>query len=303
MDDLRCFVAVVEQGNFSSAARQLGMTPSAVSKVVSRLEERLGVRLLNRTTRAVSLTEEGRMFHERSRGILEDLDDMERTVRDMQSRPAGTLRITTTPAFGISVLLDVIHEYNREYPDVRFDVNLAEETVDIVAKGIDLALREGLVQDSRLVARKLTDTRFLACAPPGWFADGGQPETLEEFFRLDSVSYITPRVEEIARRMFGERIDFSTINLRLQINTFHGMREAVKKGLGVSLLPCYFVEEDVLAGRLQALPHLQVPSVPISAVYPGARLLSPKVRTFIDFLVEHFADNPPVAERLRLANG
>ncbi len=304
MEDLNSFVAVVERGNFSNAARYLRLTPSAVSKTISRLEERLQVRLLNRTTRAVSLTEEGRIYYERARALLDEVADLERTVQDMQTEPTGTLRITATPTFGSSILLDVLHDYRKQYPDIRFDIDLSTEARDIVAGGIDIALREGGIADSRLVARKLTDTRFLACAPPGLFNEKNRPKNIREFFEHDSVLYINQRTEEIARSLFGDDVSLSDINLRMQLNNFNAQREAVKKGLGVSLLPCYFVQQDVKAGLIDVVPGLNIPNRPIYLVYPHRKHNSPKVRSFIDYILAYFEDvRREMEPTLRVVNG
>ena len=252
---MTAFVRTVTEGSFSAAARSLGLTPSAVSKHVARLEERLGARLLSRSTRHLGLTEEGRAFHERCANILGEIEEAEQAVSDLHAAPRGTLRINATVAFVNHQVIPLIPEFRERYPEVRFDLVLTDHGLDLIEEGVDVAIRFGEPPEGSFIARKLADSRRVVCATPGYLARHG-----------------TPRVP-------GDLAEHNclTLSTRPDFNVW-------EFGEGA----------DIRAGRLVPLltEHLHETSS-IYAVYPHRRHLSPKVRTFVDFLTGKFRPVPP----------
>ena len=284
------FVRVVEASSFAAAARHFGMSPAMVSKHVQTLEQRLGVRLLNRTTRHVSATEVGQTYYERCQRILTELDATERAVGDQQSAPRGRLRIAAPVSFGMRHLAPAVAEYLARYPDVSIDLNLDDPSVDLLEEGLDLAIRVGRLADSSLIARKLCAAETILCAAPDYLAARGTPQTPDDLAGHHCLvySYSTPRgVWRFTDSGGGEytvRIDG-----RVQANSGDALRELALHGLGIILLPDFIVDDDVRAGRLvRLLGDYTKAETPVHAVYPHGRFLTAKTRSFIDFLAARF---------------
>jgi DNA-binding transcriptional LysR family regulator len=283
------FARVVEAHSFTAAARQLGMSKSAVSKAVAGLEDRLGARLLNRTTRRLSLTEVGRAFYERSARVVAEAEEAELAVTRLQGAPRGTLRVSAPVSFGILHLGPALPRFMERYPEVRLDIDFADRFVDLLDEGYDLAVRIGNLPDSSLVARRLAESRFVVCAAPGYWDRRGRPERPQDLAGHGCVTYAyhaTPAewAFDGPEGRIAVRVDGA-----LRSNNGDVARQVALAGLAVVRLPAFIVGPDLAAGRLEAVLIDYEPSpVGVFAVYPHNRHLSAKVRAFVDFLVERF---------------
>lgn len=287
------FAKVVESASFAAAARHFDMSPAMVSKHVRTLEERLGVRLLNRTTRRVSATEVGQDYYERCLRILGDLEDAERTAGDLQTAPRGLLRITATVSYGARQLSPVIADFLVAYPDVSIDLNLHDHYVDLLEERIDLAIRGGQLPDSSLIARKLYSLEMFLCASPEYLAAHGTPQKPADLAAHNCLIYTHAAPREWTFRNQSGTEEVVRISGRLLANSGDALLALALKGAGLILVPAYLVEDDLLNGRLvRLLPDYATQDTPVYAIYPHSRLLSAKTRTFIDFLASRFSKTP-----------
>ncbi len=290
---IEVFVRIVEEGSLSAAGERLGLSRAAVSKHLVALEDRLGVRLLNRTTRRSSLTEAGSIFHERARHILAELAEAEREAGRSGARPTGRLRLNAPMTFGTMHLAPAIPAYCAAHPAVTVDMTLNDRLVDLVDEGFDLAVRIGRLDDSSLVARRLALCRFIACAAPSYLAQRGRPATPEELADHTCLGYsYAPDgdVWEFVGRDGPRRVRVSG---PLRANNGEALAAAAAAGLGIVLSPTFIVSADLRAGRLVSiLDDYTVAERGIFAVWPAGRHLSAKVRSFVDFLVERFGPTP-----------
>ncbi|HEY2338341.1 MAG TPA: LysR family transcriptional regulator [Burkholderiales bacterium] len=288
---MRVFSQVVEQGGFSKAAEQLGLSATATSRHIAELEAHLQTRLLNRTTRRVSLTESGRAFYERCVQVLADLEEAEQEASRAAVVPRGTIKLTAPVNFGVRHLASAIADFLAEHGEVRFDVSLSDRIVDLVEEGFDLGIRVGTAGAEHLVARKLGETRVVPCASPEYLARRGAPQNPEDLQRHDcfTYEYVTPKnVWRFRDPAGGERA--VRVGGRLHSNNGDLLAEAAVRGAGIVLEPAFIVGPEVRAGRLVPLLQDYVPApAPIYAVYPSRKHLSAKVRRFVDFLVERFS--------------
>ena len=260
-----------------------------VSKHVRTLEERLGVRLLNRTTRRVSATEVGQDYYERSLRILSDLEDAERAAGDLQTAPRGLLRVTTSVSFGSRRLAPAIADYLAAYPDVSIDMSLHDNYVDLLEERIDLAIRLGQLSDSSLIARKLSTVEMVACASPGYLAANGTPAKPCDLIKHNCLiyTYAASRAWTFIDRDGKDEV--VRVSGRVSGNGGDALLALAVKDAGIALAPDYLVGEDLAAGRLiRLLPDYTMQDIPVYAVYPHSRFLSAKTRTFIDFLATRF---------------
>jgi DNA-binding transcriptional LysR family regulator len=292
---LTAFAKVVEQGSFARAADRLGLSTSAVSRHVAELESHLGARLLNRTTRRLSLTESGRAFHERAVQLLADLEEAEAAVTAHALAPRGTLRLTAPITFGERHLAPAIAAFAEQHPQLRFDVDLSDRAVDIVEEGYDLALRIGAVGSAALIARSIGRAQLVCCASPSYVARHGAPVVPEELAGHRCLGYAYLAQRDLWRFTDGAGAE-RTVRVAgpLVANNGRFVASVAAEGLGIALEPDFIVGDDLRAGRLVALLQGFVPpSSPIHAVYPSRRHLSAKVRAFVDFLVARFATHAP----------
>jgi DNA-binding transcriptional LysR family regulator len=291
------FAKVVESASFAAAARHFDMSPAMVSKHVRTLEERLGVRLLNRTTRHVSATEVGQNYYERCLRILNELEDAERAAGDLQSAPRGLLRVTSSVSFGVRQLAPAIADYLIAYPDVSIDLSLHDNYLDLLEERIDLAIRLGQLSDSSLIARKLYTVEMVLCASPGYLAANGTPQQPRDLLKHNCLiyTYATPRMWTFTDP--GGKADVIRISGRLAANSGDPLLALALKDTGILLGPDYLVAEDLNAGRLvRLLPGYKTQETPVYAVYPHGHFLSAKTRTFIDFLAARFAHSPQIKQ-------
>ncbi len=285
------FAKVVELGSFAAAADRLAVSTSAVSRQVAELEAQLEVRLLNRTTRRLSLTEAGQAFYERCVQLLADLEETEAAVRSTAVVPKGTLRLTCGVTFGERYLATAVAEFATRHPQVAFDIDLSDRAVDLVEEGLDLAIRIGPVGQQALVARRIAETQLVCCAAPAYLDH--RPPLLApgdlQHHECFAYSYAATASAWTFEARDGTR-HTPRISFRHRANNGSLLSAMAVAGVGISLEPDFIVAADVRAGRLvRVLPDYQPPRSPISAVYPSRRHLSAKVRTFVDFLAARYA--------------
>ncbi|MTI09047.1 LysR family transcriptional regulator [Curvivirga aplysinae] len=293
--ELSVFVKVVEEGGFSSAARAMSLTPSAVSKQIGRLEDRLGVRLINRTTRSLSLTPEGRSFFERCRTILTDIEDAESIVTQSHSTPRGSLRITTGVAFGRHQITPLLPEFLERYPDVSIELIKTDSIVDLVEQGIDAAIRFGELADSSMVARFLARSRRAIVASPEYLEKHGVPQHPDELEKHNCLTFFSmPQLNEWVFRVGEEEVPYTATG-NFSANNGESIHDMVLNGGGIARLAEFLVAKEVEDGKLIRVltDFYRDIEIPIHAVYPSRRHLSPKLRCFVDFLVEKFSPVPP----------
>jgi DNA-binding transcriptional LysR family regulator len=295
--EMATLVAAIEQGGFSAAARALGVTPSAVSKTISRLEARLGVRLLNRTTRRLTPTPEGEALFVRGRHILAELDDAEQEATRARGAPRGLLRINSLVAFGLHQLPPALPEFLRRYPDVQIELSIGDRMIDLVDEGTDLAIRSGRLADSSLVARKICDTERVICAAPAYLKRHGTPRRPEQLLAHNCI--VISGYPQLRRWPFDDPASRDGVRAievggNVAANNAENVLQLALLGVGIVRLGDLVIAEHIHAGRLvpllAAVHHVE--PLPLHAVYPQARLRSPKVGAMVDFLIEKFAHAP-----------
>jgi DNA-binding transcriptional LysR family regulator len=286
--EMEVFVRVVELGGFSAAARAFRMTPSAVSKLVARLEARLGVRLLNRSTRSLQLTPEGAAFHERARGVLAELDDAERSAAS-GATPAGKLRVNTNLPFGHHFLLPLVPEFLARYPQVTLDIVLTDTVVDLVADRTDVAIRAGPLRPSSLVARKLFETRMAVVGAPDYFARHGTPATPRDLAQHNCLTFGYARSVEGWPFVEDGRALRHMPRGNAQAGDGVALRQLAVLGVGLARVSLFHAADDIAAGRLVPVLEDCNPgdTETFSAVFLGhGGRLPARVRALLDFLVE-----------------
>ncbi len=292
MDNLSAmgiFVKVVNEGSFSAAARASSLTPSAVSKQVGRLEDRLGARLFNRTTRHLSLTEVGRGFYDRCCQILVDVEEAEDAVANLHAAPRGTLKLNVPVAFGRLWITGLIPEFMQRYPEIKLDLNLHDRFVDLLSEGYDLAVRIGDLEDSSLIARKLAANRRVVCASPAYLEKHGSPKKPTDLEKHDCLIYASRAFRNDWRFNGPNGEETVHVTGAVETNNPEVIMDLIGKDMGIGLLPLWLVGLAIKAGKVtEILPDYHVPDSAIYAIYPPGRHLSPKVRVFVDFMVEKF---------------
>lgn len=295
LEDIAVFVQVVDNGSFTAAAERLGMSKSVVSKYVTRLENRLGARLLNRTTRRLSLTEVGRAFYERTQQGLQEIEDAEAEVSRLQGAVRGSLRLNAPMSFGILHIAPALSDFLARYPDITVELNLDDRQLDLVKGGFDVAIRIADLPDSSLVARRLGPCRHVVCAAPGYFKRRGVPRKPEDLRKHNAITFQyqdTPRQWHF--RSPAGKVITVPVTGSLQANNSLALREALLQELGVTLTPTFMVGSDIATGMLQAvLSDYPTLELSIYAVYPQRRHLSPKVRAFVEFMAQRIGEAPP----------
>ena len=287
------FAKVVESASFAAAARHFNTSPTMVSKHVRRLEERLGVRLLNRTTRRVSATEVGQNYYERCLRILSEVEDAERAASDLQAAPRGLLRVTSSVAFGAHQLAPAIADYLVAYPDVSVDLILEHDYLDLVEERIDLAIRHGQLSDSSLITKKLNAVDSVLCASPGYLAANGTPQRPRDLVKHNCLIYTYAASAAWTFTDPNGKAEVIRISGHLLANSGDALLAFALKDMGIVLAPDYLVADALSAGRLtRLLSKYKTPATPVYAVYPHSNFLSAKTRTFIDFLAARFAQLP-----------
>jgi DNA-binding transcriptional LysR family regulator len=292
LDEIRAFVAVAEARSFTQGARKLDVSGAQVSKLVARLENRLGARLLNRTTRDVSLTDTGQAYLERSRTLLEDFEALETSVRDL-SGPSGTLKVSAPVSFGKNQLTPALLDFASGCSAVSLDVSFTDRIVNLVEEGFDVAVRIGTLTDSSLVARRLAAVRLVTCASPEYLARAGMPTALEDLAAHEAIIDTNARDPTVWR--FGPHSDVREVRVhgRLRFNGAEACVAAAVAGFGITRSPAFAAAEELRAGRIvPILCNFESELIHVHAVYPHARHLAAKVRAFVDFLAKRYSGEP-----------
>ncbi|WP_287304826.1 LysR family transcriptional regulator [Mesorhizobium sp.] len=293
LDGIAAFARVVDSGSFSAAARHLKFSKSAVSAHVQRLEERLGIRLLNRTTRRLSMTEAGAAYYRHCTRILAEAEAAEQEASALQREPRGTLRISAPDSFGWMHVVPAVPEFLRRYPDLSVDIALSPAHVSLVDEGLDLAIRIGVLEDSPLVVRKLAPSRLVACAAPAYLKERGAPSDPGDLSKHNCLcTSVLPWGDEW--RLAGKRDEVRVaVGGSFRSNNAEMLRVAALDGIGIALLPTWAVAEPLRTGALRrVLDAWEPPASTIYAVYPSNRLMSMKVRAFVDHLARCIGRTP-----------
>ncbi len=283
LNEMVVFAKVVQAGSFRAAARELQMPKSTVSRRVAALEERLGARLLQRTTRKLSLTELGDVYLHHCTRIVAEIEEAELAVTKLQAAPRGVLRVSAplNPGF----LGPTITEFLRRYPETRIEMVSTDRVVDLVAEGIDVAIRVGRLADSTLICRALGKGSMLVVASPDYVDRHGAPETPNDLKTHDCLVFAAGQTRTQWQLRSGQTTSNVTVSARIVVNDFGILQQAALTSLGIALLPLQLCLEHIEAGRLvHLLPDWRPPDVPMQAVYPSTRHLSPKLTSFLDLL-------------------
>jgi DNA-binding transcriptional LysR family regulator len=292
---LAVFANVVEQGSFARAAQRLDLSTSAVSRYVADLEAHLNVRLLNRTTRKLSLTESGQAFHERVVQLLADLEEAEAAVTSSALAPRGTLKLTCAITFGERHIAPAIAAFGAKYPQLRFDVELSDRMVDLVDEGFDLGIRIGASSSQALIARRIGQTQLICCASPAYLARHGTPKVPRDLTQHRCLTYSYLSIRDVWRFRDAAGAE-QTVRIAGPVHANNGrfLAAVAASGMAISLEPDFIVGEDLASGRLvPLLTDFRPPAASIYVVYPSRRHLSAKVRAFVDFIAERFASDAP----------
>ena len=291
-DEIAAFAAVADARSFTQGARRLGVSSAQVSKLVARLENRLGARLLNRTTRDVSLTDTGRAYLERSRSLMEDFEALDGSVRD-QSGPRGLLKISAPVSFGATQLTPALLDFAAAYPEVSLDVTSTDRMVNLVEEGFDVGVRIGQLPDSSVIARKLAAVRLVTCASPDYLQAAGLPATPQDLAKHEAI--LDNNMRDPTVWTYGEGGENYDVRVRgrLRFGGADACVAAARRGLGITRTPAFAAAEDLRAGRLTPLLcAYEAQLIHVHAVYPHARHLAAKVRVFVDFLAARYAGEP-----------
>ncbi|EKO3429009.1 LysR family transcriptional regulator [Vibrio fluvialis] len=280
------FVAVAETGSFTQAAKRLVTSVANVSRRIALLEERLGVKLLLRTTRKVSLTEAGQVYYQQCRALLEGLEQAELTVTQMQQTPRGKLKVTAPVTYGEQKIAPLLNDFLLQHPKLELELVLTNQKLDLIEQGVDVAVRLGQLDDSSFIARRLSNRHLYVCATPDYLAQCGTPHTLSELTKHSCL------VGTYDHWRFKENQQSRSIRVKGRLSCSSGvvLLDAVLKGMGLAQLPDYYVEEYLLSGRLvEVLPSYRDDREGVWALYPQNRHLSPKVRLLVDYLAQHLS--------------
>ncbi|TCV92083.1 LysR family transcriptional regulator [Luteibacter rhizovicinus] len=278
------FVQTAESLSFVGAARHLGVSASAVGKTVAKLEKTLGVRLFQRSTRTVRLTDEGCLFYERCRKVLDDLHDAEAMVSEAAQTPRGRLRVSL-PTIGYRFLVPHIAEFHRLYPDVELDLDFSDRLVDIIEDGFDAVIRSGDLPDSRLMSRLLGPFRFVLCAAPAYLAIHGMPKNIADLANHACLQFRFPTSGKIRGWPFADASPGTQANSPLTCSNMEAIRAVTVEGLGLGYMPDFLARSAIADGTLKHVPlNLPADEGRFWVLWPSSRQLSPKIRVFVDFV-------------------
>lgn len=288
LSGLMAFVRTADLGSFVAAGRMLGLSASAVGKAVTKLEQQLGIRLFQRSTRSLRLTEEGRAFHERCRRILDDLDDARAMLARTTDAPRGRLRVST-PIVSYHLLLPVLPDFMTRYPEIDVDLDFNDRLVDLIDEGVDVAIRSGELPDSRLMARTLRPFQMLLCAAPSYLERHGTPKCPRDLDGHRGIRFRYPNSGKIQAWPLTLPADEPDLRMRtvLTCNNMEALRGATIAGLGIGCMPDFLARDPLAKGELRTLldDRIDAPGH-FSLIWPSNRNLSPKVRVFVDFVGE-----------------
>jgi DNA-binding transcriptional LysR family regulator len=300
--DISVFVTVVNAGSFATAAKQVGLTRSAVGKSIARLEARLNLRLLNRSPRSLSLTDDGMAFFGSCVRILSDLEDTEAAMAERSAMPQGRLRVSLPIALGQCHFTEILSQYLQKWSNISLDVAFNDRFVDLIEEGFDIAVRVGAMRpDSNLITRVIARQKLVLCASPAYFESKARPESIDDLEHHDCIFFVHSGrpmawsfIENKKERQF-------VVPSRLQMSSAQAIHEITLQGRGIAKLPSYLVASDIRAGRLvPLLDSVSCLGEPIRVVYLTRQHLSPKIRCFIDLITESWGQIPPWERDLQL---
>ena len=290
---MRTFVNVVAAGSFTAAAQRSNMSTALVSKYIGQLEERLGARLLNRTTRSLVLTEIGTSYLERCARVLDDFDELEAAIHNKRSSPSGNLIISAPVTFGEMHLTAVVAHFLAHYPDITVDLRLTDRFVGLIDEGVDLAIRISELADSSMIARRLAPARIVACAAPSYLEQHGLPSHPDDL--SNHACIIDTNFQGTSEWPFkiGKKRISVKVSGRFSVNSAQSSRTMIVAGAGIGLIPTYAIAEDIRKQKVvMVLEAFEALDPGIYALYPHNRHLAAKVRAFVDFMVDEFAPEP-----------
>lgn len=288
---MQTFQRVAERKSFSAVAREQGLGQSAVSKQVAALEEHLGVRLLHRNTRELSLTDEGAAYYRRCVEILAAVDDAEDTLGQRRAEPSGTLRLSCSVAYGRFRLIPTLKGLLDRYPKLELDFVMSDTMVDLVRNGVDVAVRFGNLEDSELVAQPLGQSHRLLAASRDYVAAHGAPSTLEELVGHQAVIFTSVPTPGLWPLQVDGELRHIQVHGRVRVDNAMGVRAAVLAGLGIGMVPYWLYQDELSNGSVvRVLQNVAPPPVPLRAVYHKSRHRSPRVRALLDYLRQHLPE-------------
>ena len=290
INDMLIFLTVVEAGSFTVAADRLDMPKANVSRKVSRLEARLGIRLLERTTRSQHLTEAGKRYVQHCKRIQEEVDLAEVSVSELMSSYKGSLRIGTSVGIGQEILKPELGRFLQQYPELNLQLSLLNRRVDLIEEGFDMLIRVGQLDDSRLIAKRLGTVQRKLYASPDYFNDRALPARIGDLLGCDILMMISMQGRHQLNLCSGKKRQQLEVQPRMLADDFDMVRQGVLDGLGVAVFPTYMCSDQVTAGRLiNVLPDWGMETVDVYALYPQHRIKIPKVKAFLDFAIEIFS--------------
>ncbi|MGK9234459.1 LysR family transcriptional regulator [Inquilinus limosus] len=292
---LRVFRKVVELESFARAAKALQLSPAAISKNIGELERHVQARLLNRTTRRMSLTEAGSIYYQQIRRILDDIEDADRSLSALQNKPGGLLRVAAPVSFTLLTLSPAIPAFLARYPELSLDLNLDDRRVDIVKEGYDVAIRgSDSLEETSLVARRIFTIEHVVCGAPDYFRRRGIPREPDDLGRHECIQFtLSGHAGDWEFRRDGRSVRVP-VDGRYKVTSSIAVRDALLAGFGLSLVPRHYVADELARGTLSAvLDGWSTVETPVYAIYPSRRYLVPKVRAFVDFIVEEFGRIQP----------
>ncbi|WP_439519569.1 LysR family transcriptional regulator [Hydrogenophaga sp.] len=299
IQSIRVFARVVEAGTFTKAAESLDLPKGTVTKLVQHLESRLKVKLLNRTTRRVTVTPDGAAYYERTVRVLNDLDDIEASMTNAQASPSGRLRVDVGTSVAQQIIIPALADFYRRFPDIQLDLGVTDRIVDIVADNVDCVIRGGELTEQSLVARRVGNLPLMAVASPAYLQAHGSPGHPDELERAHTVvNFFSSRTGRPYPQEFekdGEKLEVSG-RYKVSVNESNALTAAVLAGLGVSQIGAFTAVPLIQRGELvQVLPDWTCPTIPLYVVYPPNRHLSAKVRAFVEWVAELFAGHPQMS--------
>lgn len=291
VEAMKVAVAVARHNSFSAASRELRLSAASVSRIVAELEADLGVRLFNRATRQINVTDAGMEFVEKSTGLLEELDIMRSVVRERHETPKGRLRVSCVTAFGSERLAPIMPEFSRRFPQLEVSIDLSNRLVDLIGEQFDVAIRVGPLSDTSLIAQKIFTQRIVFVASPTFCERYGRPKSLDEVGSLPAVMQVSGEWGRVHRFSHNGAVTDFEVPQRLTMNSARAVRNACITGHGYSLLPDFVVAEDIIENRLvRLLPEHEPVAQPIFAFFAQRRHTPQKIKVFVDFLVAAFGN-------------
>jgi LysR family transcriptional regulator for bpeEF and oprC len=289
LEAIKIFTRVAETNSFSKASAVMDMPRGTVSRTIQALEDQLGVRLLNRSTRQVSLTEAGNIYYDRCVKVLQQLSEVEAELSNSNGLPSGTVRVNTAGTIAKALIVPSLDEFFRQYPDIEIRVGLEDRNIDLIQEGVDCVIRAGSLEESSLVARRIGNARLVTCAAPAYLQEHGVPQTLADLNKHVVVNYVSPRTGKPLPFEFDENGNLVKLTLRSKYAVNEGMAyiDAGIRGFGIIQPSRYMVTDLLQAGALQEiLPNYGCPPIPVSIVYPHRDHISSATRAFTDWVTE-----------------